>query len=479
MNEVGVNIPIYGSIIILYFFIMLLIGWIAKNKTKTIDDYWVAGRKLGILVLFGTFFGTFLSGYSYMGLAGGAYKLGFSMWLLGNGTWIGPLIILFTVKYFVKFAGHTISDIFEARYGPVARPVSAIIIGWGALIFVGINIYVIGLALFQVFGLSLNITVLLIGIVIVIYTVLGGFYAVAWTDCIQSLIMIGGMTVAVFVVLANVGGFAALIDSATKVDPRLVAPVGPNQTPMALFALALAFGLGNPSQPMYLVRAFSAKNTQSIRLGIGFATIVTLWAMFGGVIVGMGGRILFPDVTPVDIIFPHVVTILLHPILGALVIGAMVSAVMSSADSALLLVGTAVAKDFYARYFNPDADQKQLIRVSKISVLVGGIIAVLFALWHPSIVIIMGAYVFGAMAAALFIPLYVGFFWIRPTQVAAVASMIAGLSGIVIFTVNPVPILHPIIMGVLSSLVTYLLFTFITPSDPKRVEAFMERIGRS
>jgi len=104
---------------------------------------------------------------------------------------------------------------------------------------------------------------------------------------------------------------------------------------------------------------------------------------------------------------------------------------------------------------------------------------VLIAMWHPDIVFIMEAYVFGEMAAVFFVPLYLGLFWRRPTSAAGVASMITGLSAIVIFTLYRLLILHPIILGILSSLVVYLLFTFVTPSESKRVEAFMERIGRS
>jgi sodium/proline symporter len=471
--------PIYGVVMVLYLLGMFIVGLVARKKMKTADDFWVAGRKLGTLVLFGTFFGTFLSGYSYLGLAGGSYKSGFATWFLGNGTWIGPLIMVITVKYFVRFIGHTIPDIFEARYGVVARPVSAIIAGLGSLAFAGIQIYLLGTIMNRVFGWPLDLAILAAGGVMVLYTVLGGFYAVAWTDCIQTAVMILGMGVAAITVLVNVGGFSGLVSAASKIDPSYVNPYGMFKSPVTLFALALAFGLGNPSQPMYLTRAFAAKNTQSIRLGIGFATIVTLWAMFAGVIIGMGGRVLFgADIKPVDGIFPHAVTQLLHPVVGSVVVAAMVAAIMSTADSLLLVAGTTGAKDFYARFVNPSAGHEKLVRVSRVLVAITGGLAVVIAMWRPSIVLVMGAYVFGGMAAAFFIPLYVGIYWRRPNAAGGVAAMIAGAVGIVFFTLFRIA-LHPIIMGVLSSLVAFLLFTYATPPQPERVEAFMVRIGRS
>lgn len=479
MNQAIADAPIYSIVMILYLALMFVIGLVAERRTRTAEDFWVSGRKLGAGVLTGTFTSTFISSFTMIGIAGAAYSVGWAQWSTAIGTWLGPLIMVLTMQYFVKFMGYTVPDILEARYGAPARPVAAFLSGLGLIAYTGVQMYAMGTILTLVLGWPTHIAMIVTSMVMIVYTVAGGFTAVAWTDCVQAVMLVVGLYVTAFIALSKVGGLGQLNAALTNIDVNYVDPYGTFKSPMTLVATAIAYGLGNPSQPAYLARAFAAKDTRSIKLALANGTFFNVWGILCGVIIGMTTRVLFgPGITPADAVFPYLVTHLLPPVFGALLIASIMAAIMSTADSYLVAFGTSIAVDFYQRYVRPQASDKQLMSITRISLAVAGVFALLLALYFPGSILTVGAYVFGGMAAALFVPLYVGFFWRRANTVGAVASMLSGSIALVAFTRYNIGI-HPIIMGVLFSAIAYVVLSLLTPPLPDSfVDAFMERIGR-
>ena len=395
MNSSIAGVEIYGAIMIIYLVAMIFVGWLANKHTKTIEDFWVAGRKLGPGVLTGTFTATFISSFTMIGMAGAGYNSGWSQWMVANGTWLGPLIMVLTIQYFVRFLGYTVPDIIEARYGPQARPVAAFISGLGTFAYTGVQMYAMGNILSLVFGWNLELAMILTSVTFIVYTMAGGFLSVAWTDCVQAVMLVLGLAVTVVIALSQVNGLAGLNAAIVDIDPKFIDPWG-FTSPMTVIAFAIAFGLGNPSQPAYLSRAFAAKNTASIRIALANGALMNVWGIFCGVTIGMVGRVLFgPNITPSDMVFPYVVSQLLHPIFGGLIIASIIAAIMSTADSYLIYLGTTISRDFYHRYINPNASDKQLLNVTRWSVGVGGILALIIALNAPGTILVMGSYVFG------------------------------------------------------------------------------------
>jgi sodium/proline symporter len=463
---------------IVYLLAMFGIGLLAKKHIKESGDFWVAGRRLGIGVLTGTFGATFISSFTMIGMAGAGYRFGWSQWMIANGTWLGPLIMILTMQYFVRFMGFTVPDIVEARYGAAARPVAAIIAGVGSFAFAGVQMYAMGTVLRLVFGWPMNTAIFVSSLAFIAYAVAGGFLAVAWTDCVQAVMLMVGIFLTALIALARVGGFNVLNTALVGINPGYVDPWGTFKSPMTVMAMALAFGLGNPSQPAYLARAYAARNTTSIRMALANGALMNVWAIFCGLAIGMSARVLFgPNITPVDAVFPYLIIQLTHPLFAALVLSAIIAAIMSTADSLLIVVGTTVARDFYQRYVRPDADEAKLVSVTRWSIAAAGLLAIGIAVWQPGSILTMGAYVFGAMGAGFFIPLYVGLFWRRATTTGGIAGMLAGVVGVVFFTRVPVGI-HPIIMGAVSSLLCYVVFSYLMPEQKELVDAFMVRIGR-
>lgn len=470
---------IYTAVIVTYMLGMLWIGVIASKVTKTAADYWVAGRKLGTFVLAGTFGATFISSVTMMGSPSSGYRFGWSYWNVSQGTWIGPLIMVLTIHYFVRFVGYSVPDMIEARYGPKSRPISAIIVLFGSFGYTGVQIMAIGTVLNVIMGWPYNISLVIGTLIVLIYTVMGGMYAVAWTDVVQFIILLLGMFFSVLAVLKTTGGLTALNNAVANIDTSYLHPIGPYGSAYMILGMAVAFGLGNPSQPSYLARAFSAKNVGSIRIALGIGAMGNVLCMGGGLIVGLGALVLLgTGIKRVDIIYPLMVVKLFHPFFGGLIIAAIIAAIMSTADSFLLQAGTTIGRDFYQRYINIEATDNQLINISRIVITIVGIVGLFIAIMYPESLQFLGAYVFGTVAAGLFIPLYVGMFWRRATSTAAVWGMITGFIGTFIFTFKSLLPIHPIITGILISAIVFVIVTHLTPAEPERVDAFMRRIGR-
>ena len=470
----------YALVVIFYMALMMFIGYIAARTTKSEDDYWVGGRKFGIGVLSGTFGATFISAVTMLGSPSWGYRIGWSFWNIGHGTWVGPLIMVVTAHYFIRFVGYTVPDILEARYGPKARPLSAIVALFGSFGYTGLQTMAMGTVLSGIMGWDLTWSIILSAGVVIAYTVWGGMKAVAWTDCVQFVMLLIGMFVTAIVAAYSVGGLTALNTKIAAIGAGYISPTGPYGSFWILLGMAVAFGIGNPSQPAYLVRAFSAKNISSIRIALGIGTLANVLCIGAGVVIGMAARIILGEgIKPYDNVFPAMVVNLFHPIFGGFVIAAIIAAIMSTADSFLLVSGVTISRDFYQRYINPEATQAQLIRVSQWTTLIVGAAGLILALTYSKGVMLLGAYVFGTVAAGFFVPLYIGLFWRRANNFGGCLAIVVGFLGTFLFTYWKVfPKIHPIIIGVILSAIAYVIGTYLTKPDPERTKAFMERIGR-
>jgi len=164
--------------------------------------------------------------------------------------------------------------------------------------------------------------------------------------------------------------------------------------------------------------------------------------------------------------------------LGGFIIAAIIAAIMSTADSFLLVAGVTIGRDFYQRFINKDATDRQLITISRIVTLIVGAVGLIIAIIYPKSLVFLGAYVFGTVAAGLFVPLYIGMVWKRANSVGGILGIVCGFIGTFVFTMFNLLPLHPIMTGIIISAVVYVLATLVTKPEPERVNEFMARIGR-
>lgn len=417
------------TIVIIYMVVMLGVGWWCNKKyINGMSDFLLAGRKLGFWLCMFTLAATHFGGGCVIG--GGEYGFKFGL----SGVWyaascgIGLLLLGYLTAYkFRNLSMFTVPDYLEHRYGSkTIRVLSAIISTIALTGLVGACTLAAKTA-FSILGIEGNAGFYISAIVFLIYTTTGGLWAAALTDFIQLIIAVLGIIGGAIIVLVKTGGWAGLIAALAAKDVA--------QT--TYFSL---WGMGSQSimwiilpTVMYTLigqdfyqRLFSAKDSLTSKKSAIGAGILLLLVSIPPVIMGMGARALSNIENGAEAV-PWVVQNLMSPIIGGIVLAAILAAVMSSADSLLTGATSHVVKDFWIEIFKKDSikDEKKLLTVARISTVIIGIAAVIIAILIPSLVkVIIWSYTM--YTASVFVPVIGGVLWKRGTSTGALASLIGG-----------------------------------------------------
>ena len=346
---------------IVYCVLMLIIGGIASRYIKDIRDFFVAGGRLGFWVLLFTYMATFMSGMGYMAVCGTCYKLGWGFlmetyWpaigISASALVIGSRIIRLAKKHNLI----TIPDYYELRWGSLAR-IGAIVPVLAIAVFYVIGQYkALGIILQSLVGWPYEVAVVVATIIFMAYTFMGGLYAVAWTDYIQGWILLIGITILLPIVYSMAGGPEAAFTALKNSDPNLVAPwspAGPTSWPVWISFL-VAVGLGTFSLPHTIHRHWMARKVGYYKWLPLAALLWWLWGHYGSKYAGLGGRALtemgiLPNlaVPDPDYVLPNLCLYVLPPALAAFMVAAIAAAVMSTADSLIILAANTVVRDIY------------------------------------------------------------------------------------------------------------------------------------
>jgi sodium/proline symporter len=412
---------IEGIMIIIYFLITAVVGIYASQKMKSAEDFWVAGRTLGVPKTVATFVAAFISPTSLLGLIGIHYSSGWgSMWMYG-GT-IGSMMVytLWLAKKYNQVGASTIPDILHWRFDKRARGIAAVIICIGAVLYAAAT--AIGGSYVLEIGLGLNLTVgmIIMCVVFVIWCTLGGYTANATVDIVHTIVKLAAFILIFVGVLAFGGGFTAVNQAAYEVDPKLFTGIAP----LAIVAYFITWGFGNMGQPAYVARCFSAKNARTAAASFGMSAVVLAICYFMCVTIGVGGRAFYPTIESADKLTLHLSADFYPPIVSGLIFSAIIGAGISVASSIILAGSTSFANDIYKTFLNKNASDSQLIKVSRISTLVMGILVIPFAVCWQEGIGAMTIYIFGIYASALTAPILLGFLWKRYNTYGAMVTMI-------------------------------------------------------
>lgn len=441
---------IYGGGLAFYLGLMVLIGYLVKDRIKTSEDYLVGGRSFGLFYNSGTLAACFLGGGILIGASGKIFSVGIWDNALSGGALIligGFLMCLFVAGTFympklwrMKFI--SLGDLFYVRYGRRTGLLSSVLISVNFLFWVAVQILVFGKIVNAILGWDLQMSILLAMSVICAYTMLGGLFAVCFTDIIQVTVTILGVIVMVPYCISAVGGWdvfstsynAGLLQMAPQtmeVDPWL-----------AWFAAFAAVGLGGIVSPDLMQRAFSAKTPNIARKSayvaftilFCFSVLIAVLSLAGHMLVDNGiltdphlvGDAAAGIVGDPELILPVMSKAILPLPLVVLFLGAGLSAVMSAAATALLALSGMISMNIYRDVINPDASHATQVRVTRILVLVLGIVATVIALTYPNAAE-LSAFGFDLILASLFGAMTLGLFWKKTNALGAAAGMIAGI----------------------------------------------------
>jgi SSS family transporter len=418
----------------LYFLLLVAVGYYASRKVKGMEDYTIAGRRLSYPILLGTLIGTAVGAASTIGKAGKAYEVGGIMIISCISYALGLFLFAFIAPIIRRVKIWTIPDLLEMRYGGVLRVVTAAVLVLAVIALFGAQLIAVGLSVTAVlggFGISYTEAILGAGVIMMLYTMMGGLLAVAYTDLIQALIMIAavGVLLPIFVT-TDVGGAGA---AWTMLEPGSGHFWGEMTVAYAagLFILDIAFCLIDPS---LWQRAAAAKNASAIRNSMFITSgIYVLWSLVV-VYLGLMAIHLFPGLSETaggaDSAIPRMIITYMPPVVRGICLAAMMAIMMSTADTALLIAGTTFSRDI-VQFYRPKTADKSLLRIARVFIFCIGGLGVVFALNMQGIFDIL-LLAFAIFVSGVFIPTMAAFFWRKATRAGAIVSSIAASVAVVV-----------------------------------------------
>ena len=451
-------------VFIAYLLCMLAIGFYFWRKNKNLTDYVLGGRGLNVWVAALSAQASDMSGWLLMGLPGLAFLyyltkdgamgasyagMGEAIWTaigLAAGTYLNWLLVAKRLRKYTQVAGDSITmpDYFQNRFhskNNALRIISAVFILVFFLLYTASG-FSAGSKLFQmVFGLDYK-TALVIGAVIIIsYTFLGGFLAVCWTDLIQGLLMFAAIVITPIVCVYRLGGVGETVSMfhANNLEWGVQAHFLPHTAAgtlsLTVLFSGLAWGLGYFGQPHILSRFMAIRSSKDVRPARIIAMVWVVLSLAAAVVVGIVGTLYLQKYYPAGIetlladrekIFMVLVTNLFPALIAGVLLTAILAAIMSTADSQLLVTSSCVANDFYRALFKKDASQKELLWVSRITVIVVSVIAVLIALDPDSSVFELVSNAWAGFGATFGPAVLISLYWKRMTTKGALAGIISG-----------------------------------------------------
>lgn len=428
-------------IFVLYLAMMMGIGIIAYKKTSNTTDYFLGGRKLGSWVVSLSAQASDMSGWMLMGLPGAAYLAGFEAgWIavgLTIGTYLNWKFIAKRIRNYTEVCGNsiTIPQFLGNRYRDeknTLRVVGAVFILTFFLIYTASG-FVAGAKLFStVFGISYH-TSLLIGVLVVVsYTFAGGFFAVCWTDFIQGILMFIAIIIVPIAATIKMGGIQATIERINNINPQMLNAFtqadGTAITSIALIS-ALAWGLGYFGQPHILVRFMGIRSAKDIKKSRKIAMVWVVFSLISATLVGIIGRVYLVEdlaATAGETVYIKMVTAIFPIAFAALFLAAILAAIMSTADSQLLVTASAITEDFYKAKFRKQACDKELMIVSRLTVIGVSLVAAFIATNPNNTVLGLVEYAWAGFGATFGPLIILSLFWKYTTREGAIGGIVVG-----------------------------------------------------
>lgn len=433
--------------IILYLCLVIFTGvMIGKRSKKSAEGFYLGGRGMGPLVTAMSAEASDMSSYLLMGIPGLAYLSGVAdaSWTaigLAIGTYLNFLLVARRLRrYSVELDAITIPSFISKRYGekkPIIMGIASLIILVFFVPYVASGLAAIGKLFNSLFGWNYMLSVIVGAIVIISYTSVGGFSAVATMDLIQSVIMTVALCVIVVFGIVQAGGMDAVLAHASSLPGFLSFGQTYNAAsgqaePYGLIRIVsmLAWGLGYFGMPQVLLRFMGIRSEHELGRSRRVAIIWVVISMAAAVFIGVVGRSVagldYLSNNDAENIFIDAATSYLPPILAGFACAGVLAAAISSSDSYLLISASAVSQNLYRGVFKKDATEKQVMWCSRITLVIITIVAMAIAWNSNSTIFGITSFAWAGFGAAFGPLMLLSLFWKRTTYQGAIAGMVAG-----------------------------------------------------
>ena len=423
-----------------YLLLMLGIGVYAWLKTQSLSDYILGGRKLGPWVSALSAGASDMSGWLLLGLPGLAYTSGMgAIWIASGlllGTWGNWFIMVKRIRAFSIRAGNalTLSAYLEHRFNDkkhLLRSISALVILVFFTIYTASGLIAGGKLFEEVFGLPYHYAVLTGLIAVVSYTLFGGFLAVSLTDVVQGLLMSAALLIVPLYTIQVSGGFGHCFDVFSKTNNGALLDMFTDRNGQSYSLIAIlsfvGWGLGYMGQPHILARYKAIRSPKDIPAARRIATSWTAFCLLGASFSGLAGLAFFDaQLADPETVFMNLVNTVFHPVPAGILLAAILAAIMSTADSQLLVASSALAEDFYKTFLHKDASAKTLVNVGRLAVVIIAVISMTLALDSESLVLDVAALAWAGFGGAFGPTLALSLYWRGMTRLGALMGMTTG-----------------------------------------------------
>ena len=509
-------------VIFLYLVINFGIGILAWRRGRvTADDYYISARSQGFMVTALTIMANFFSAFAMLGAPGMLYKGGIGfvffmlnvpicgalIWIIGKPLWrLGKRFGYITPSDLVAdYYQSDILRVFIALLGIIfVIPFAVLQFQGGGYLFdvitqtsrVDLGFFILADRQMTLGGLSVSTFTagaLLLASVTMIYTIMGGMRAVSWTNVFQGALLVIGMLVGGIITVFILGGVTGLFGQAAAIKGPAIPegsfitlPGAAKMYPVTMiFTFTLVAGFGTMVSPGQWMRYYSAKGPDALRRSmIIFAVVLSACYFFGTAFIGLGGRVLFPDVIP-DTVFLEILHKYLPLAVASFFVTTIMAAAMSTANSNLHAMSALVTKDLYSRFLRPGgrAGQRELVWVGRAVITVASVLSVWISL-KPNIGMIVQIGLISMAVALQMFPSLIGpLYWKKATRAGTITGIILGMAvllvtfkpawfGIGAFGQSPLGI-HYGFWGIMVNLATlYLVSKFTCPPTQETIERF-------
>jgi sodium/proline symporter len=429
--------PATVAVLLVYLAILAALAIWSRSETGTLNGFFIAGKKLPYWVVAFSTNATGESGWLLLGLTGMGYSVGAQAYWVVVGEVSGIALSWLLISRRLKRLSDetdaiTLPDVISARFHDrlhILRSIAVVIIFTMVCAYVTAQMVASGKALSSFIGMDYPTAVIVGAVIIIAYTFVGGYKAVAYTDVVQGVLMLAGLITVPAVAIVAAGGWHAVTGNLTAQDPALLDmwSITGSGIP-GWIALVSFLGIGLPflGVPQLMVRFMSAKDEGELGKASLVSVIVILLFDAGAVTAGMAGRALFPGLDDAETIFPVLSAELFPPVLTGVMMVVVLSAIMSTVDSLLILASSAVVRDAMQKIAGSARSDKVLAGYGKVVTILIGIIGIAFALEEVKVIFWFILFAWSGLGAAFGPVIICMLYYGRTTLPGVAAGMLGG-----------------------------------------------------
>jgi SSS family solute:Na+ symporter len=481
------SVSVYSTVLTVYLVLLVSLGLWMGRRTRSAADFYIGGRQIGPWVTAFSFVAAYFSSVVIVGGGAFGYRFGMStVWVSALNVLVGCTLVWIVMGrrlwHFTKrLDTMTIPGFIGRRYAAREAEVISAIIIFVFMIVYNVSVLVgMGKIMQGLMGMPYTTSVVVAGIIILVYVSVGGYLAVVWTSFVQAWIMIFGLVLLTIAALHAVGGVtAANVHLASLNEGYVTTPGVWGWGGLVSYALIVSFGVWG--MPQLLIRFYSMKNTRVLRLGTILATVGGAMAVLP-YLTGAVSRLLLPALADPDLAIPELTHAVLNPWGGAVFLAGVMAAGMSTFASVLIIVSGAIVEDLRrGRAASTTASSGaggggradgSEVRLGRLASLGAGVASLAIAFHPPALVLVITAFAWAVIASSCLWPVVLGVYWKGGTRAGATSSMVVG-AGVALAWMgvaraighNPLG-LHGFIPGVVVSLVVFVAVSLLTKRPP-------------